>query len=385
MGSFDPIHKGHEKLIRDVLRRRVSGINKVIVVPAHQNPSKPQSTPYQMRVEMINLALKDLIEKGDVIVDTIEYDIYIETNTFAIPSYLTLSQLTKKYGEYSVITTIETMREMGGWINPEFFKGLHYSVYLFGANGFGSEEYFELKKKYPNFDVLVIRDYPNLHSSMIRKGSNMFRKKNLNKSVYEYIRSHSLYPVARNWSYLIKDGEHKGVELWSGRVCAVCGIVINRIDSKLYVLANLRGEGCPDYNGYWNMTCGFMEAFENGQEAVSREVLEECGVKIDPEDFEFVTVETEPGRCNNGNITIRYLAVGENYMDLEKTDPSGEINEVSDVRWIPLDEINKYKWAFNHYEILSNISTVLGKHYRKTKKGRQIWTYLRQMNGYLRR
>ena len=383
MGSFDPVHKGHEKLVRDVLYWKHDGINKVIIVPAHQNPSKPQSTPYNMRVEMLNLAFKDLIKSGKVIIDTIEQELYFETNQFAIPSYLTLAHLGKKYGEFDVITTIETMVEMDGWINPGFFKDLRYVVYTFNDSGACGMSMRELNDKYPNISDFVIRGYENLHSSMIRKGSNMFRKANLAKPVYEYIHSRGLYLIDRNWSYLIEEDEHRGVTLWSGRFCAVCGIVVNRIDDKLYVLANKRGDGCPDYNGYWNMPCGFLEIFENGQEGVAREIKEECGISITPEKFKFVTVETEPGRCNNGNVTLRYIAIGEEFMDLTVTALSGEINEVSDVRWIPLNDIHKYKWAFNHYEILKNISTVLGKHYRKTKKGRQTWAYLRRMNRYL--
>ena len=385
MGSFDPVHKGHERLVRDVLRWKIEGINRVIIVPAHQNPSKPQSTPYQMRVDMLNLAFKDLIEKGEVIVDTMEQYLYYATNQFAIPSYQTLAQLGKKYGEFTVITTYETMQEMRGWINPEFFTCLDYIVYTFGNNSNNGDAVYQMKALYPGIKTAVVRDYENLHSSMIRKGSNMFRKKNLSKSVYEYIKTRGLYLIDRNWSYLIKDGEHKGVELWSGRFCAVCGIVINIVGHRLYVLANLHGDGCPDYNGYWNAPCGFLEIFENGQEGVAREIKEECGISIRPEDFKFITAETEPGRCNNGNVTLRYLAVGENFMDLTVTELSGEINEVSDVRWIPLEDIHNYKWAFNHYEILKNIPTVLAKHFRKTKKGRQTWNYLKEMNRYLRK
>lgn len=162
----------------------------------------------------------------------------------------------------------------------------------------------------------------------------------------------------KNWSYTITEGEHKGVTLWSGRYTAVCGIVIGMRDDepgKRYILANKRGEGCPDYNGLWNLPCGFLEADENGQQGVAREIHEECGILIPWEDFTYYSNETDPAKCNNGNVTLRYLTsvVIDDYDD--KDELSGEENEVEDVKWIPLNEYENYEWAFNHKEVIEEI------------------------------
>jgi len=176
----------------------------------------------------------------------------------------------------------------------------------------------------------------------------------------------------KNWSYTIKEGEHKGVTLWSGRYTAICGIVVYRIGGKLHFLANKRGEGAPDYQGYWNLPCGFLEGYESAEEGCVREVFEECGVLIkDPKHFELHNVETEPEKCNNGNVTLRYICYIDNEDNYDNIvddkelvlDPNGifadrrggELDEVIDVLWISEDDYRNYQWAFNHREIIEGI------------------------------
>lgn len=76
----------------------------------------------------------------------------------------------------------------------------------------------------------------------------------------------------RNWSYTIKEGEHAGTTLWSGRYCAVSAFIFCYINDEWHILANKRGSGTPDYQGYWNCPCGFLEADESAKEGCAREV-----------------------------------------------------------------------------------------------------------------
>jgi len=121
-----------------------------------------------------------------------------------------------------------------------------------------------------------------------------------------------------------------------------------------YILANLRGPGTPDYQGYWNMPCGFLECTETGEEGVCREMFEECGYKILPRDMVLFDVETDPRYCNNGNVTIRYSNVElcDELPKLKYTNINGEEGEVESVKWINVKDINKYKWAFNHKRLI---------------------------------
>ena len=136
--------------------------------------------------------------------------------------------------------------------------------------------------------------------------------------------------------------------IFSGRFCAVSGFIFAIVNGKYSVLANLRGPGTPDYQGFWNAICGYLEKCENSKEGVAREMLEECGFQIDLDDLKVIHVETEPEECNNGNVTIRHTAFLGNIIPKYVKKEGGEENEVDNVDWIPIDDIDNYKWAFNH-------------------------------------
>ena len=136
--------------------------------------------------------------------------------------------------------------------------------------------------------------------------------------------------------------------VFSGRFVAVSGFVYAIVNGKYSILANLRGEGTPDYQNHWNAVCGFLERYENSKEGIAREILEECGFQIDLDDLKVVHVETEPEECNNGNVTIRHTAFLGNIIPKYVKKEGGEENEVDNVDWIPIDDIDNYKWAFNH-------------------------------------
>ena len=159
--------------------------------------------------------------------------------------------------------------------------------------------------------------------------------------------------MQRNWSYTIKEGEHKGKTLWSGRYCAVCAIVLY-LDPILgwMILLNKRGSGTPDFQHMWNIPCGYIEADETAQEACSRELLEECHVEIEPKKFNLIKVETNPKNCNNGNITLRFLAFADS-TDFVKTNAVGEQDEVEDVSWFELKVAKNLNLAFNHKDVIN--------------------------------
>lgn len=161
----------------------------------------------------------------------------------------------------------------------------------------------------------------------------------------------------KNWSYTIKEGEHAGKTLWSGRYCAVCGIVWTEADDgDILVLANKRGKGTPDYQGYWNLPCGFLESDETGREGVCREISEECGYSFKPGMFNLEFVQTDPMECNNGNVTIFYSARTSNcgsYYAGKRF--GGEADEVDRIEWVSIHNLHKFNWAFNHDRIIKTI------------------------------
>lgn len=106
LGSFDPPHIGHLNVIIEALDSKI--VDKVIVVPAYQNPWK-SSTEYHLRYKMCQdmVALYNNVEVSD-----------IESEGYT-PTYKVIEKLKKIYPDMLIITTTETIEEIPKWIKGE--------------------------------------------------------------------------------------------------------------------------------------------------------------------------------------------------------------------------------------------------------------------------
>lgn len=151
-------------------------------------------------------------------------------------------------------------------------------------------------------------------------------------------------------------GLHRGKQVWLSRSVAVA-VLVTCTDHKgdTHVLISKRGIGTPDFQGYWNIVCGYLDYNETLIDAARREVYEETGVFI-PEDSNIHLTGINDSIEGKQNVTIQFR------VDLHQDElPSTSIlnaeeNEVEDILWIPYDKhsINHFKFAFNHMELLLN-------------------------------
>lgn len=149
-----------------------------------------------------------------------------------------------------------------------------------------------------------------------------------------------------------------GKTYWVSRSIAVLGLVIAERGDEHYILVNKRGEGCPDFQGMWNIPCGYLDYNETTKEAVSREIWEECGVRIEPSAFVLHSINDDPNEGKLQNVTIRYVArVPESVMDIPLNNGNSETDEVDGIMWMNVNDIENYDWAFNHRFLLRNILT----------------------------
>lgn len=109
----------------------------------------------------------------------------------------------------------------------------------------------------------------------------------------------------KNYPITIETGEHAGETVWVHRSIAVAGFIFCKINDEWCVLANQRGEGAPDFQGYWNCPCGYLDFDETLAEACSREIYEETGVKIEPSALYMCSVNDDPKDSNRQNVTMR--------------------------------------------------------------------------------
>ena len=159
-----------------------------------------------------------------------------------------------------------------------------------------------------------------------------------------------------------------GREVWLSRSCAVvAGIFMDVLNGphtfSRYVLLVQRGPGCPDNVGKWCMPCGYLDKNETLAEAAIREAYEETGLYL-PDlpgfnrcsmagDGQPVYVSSTPG-TGRQNVT-HFFTMKTNVpagsqppvLDITKTKNPGE---VSNLLWVPVQDIPLYDMAFNHTE-----------------------------------
>lgn len=163
---------------------------------------------------------------------------------------------------------------------------------------------------------------------------------------------------------------------WFSRSVATALFTFARNKSgKWCVLANKRGQGCPDFVGYWCAPCGYLEFDITTRENAVKEMLEETGVHIKPETLVLHKVDDSP-MANRQNVTfIYYNIIGKKMPkfipsfiqgvidkssykteDFKLSKNLSEENEVDAIEWIPLDEIDNFSWAFGHKSLITDIA-----------------------------
>lgn len=161
----------------------------------------------------------------------------------------------------------------------------------------------------------------------------------------------------RNQECYDKNGNFLG---WFSRSIAVVGATFVKDNYKWYVLASQRGKGTPDkeYVGKWNLCCGYLDFDENGKKAIIRETKEETGVDISKDDVGLVSINTNPKKDKRQNVTLRYLTVlkkDKKFYEEQFSHKENEKDEVGEIKFIDIEDLDKYEWAFNHKNLISQI------------------------------
>lgn len=161
--------------------------------------------------------------------------------------------------------------------------------------------------------------------------------------------------MLKNQECYDKNGSFLG---WFSRSVAVVGIIFKKENGKMYVLASQRGEGTPDpeYRGKWNLVCGYLDFSETIQQCLVRECYEETGVNITDEKIKLVSVNSNPKDDKRQNVTMRFLVTLSAPLATYKKQFShkhNEKDEVGQIKFIELSDIDKYEWAFNHKQLIN--------------------------------
>lgn len=162
-------------------------------------------------------------------------------------------------------------------------------------------------------------------------------------------------------------------EIWVSRSLAVNGVIIVVNNYNSYVLAGQRGSGSPDFRGLWNVPSGYLDYDETCSDACLREIYEETGLDIKEliknnmvivSDMEQPWFVNSDPTSNRQNVSLRYgmvvllsgevsddYSIDENKFPI-LTNKYSEPNEVSDLKWINIKDVDNYEWAFNHDKVI---------------------------------
>ena len=145
---------------------------------------------------------------------------------------------------------------------------------------------------------------------------------------------------------------------WFSRSMATAIFVFCKdADGDWCVLASERGKEAADFRGMWNCPCGYLDFDETTKECAVRECFEETGVKLDPSQLTFINYEDDPVTANRQNVTFRFGAriTDKITTDFEFSKKNNEGEEVGEIKWVKVNDIDDYEWAFNHKTRINEI------------------------------
>lgn len=181
------------------------------------------------------------------------------------------------------------------------------------------------------------------------------------------------FPITIERDMMVNGENLIGKVIWHSRSMAVVVFMFCYYQDTWYVAAVQRGPGCPDNIGLWCCPCGYLDFNERIVEAAKRELYEETGLHTECHQLVLFGINDNPADSNRQNVTFRFIGtcvpetagygpMGSVDVELPKlTAQYSETEEVSDLKWIALQDIGMYNWAFGHeiiiFEAFRNMET----------------------------
>lgn len=157
-----------------------------------------------------------------------------------------------------------------------------------------------------------------------------------------------------------------GKEIWNSRSVAVVGMIIMLHKGEKYVILGKRGPSSPNEVDKWCLPCGYLDWDETCEEAVVREIWEESGFNVLEAIEQYDVIHNQmhyPWKINSNpelalqNVSMHYALYLDSKANMfrdvaalpELTFENNAIEgEVSEVKWVNVNDLYKYECAFNH-------------------------------------
>lgn len=202
LGSFNPPHKGHYELIKNFVNSGLMekhDIDKVHIIPCHQNPNKNKTLDYIHRYRMCTKMFSDLCASGKVIIDDIE-DKICPKYTYELIEYFKSNKDAHIKDNFWWIITIETIKELidDKWAHSDELLYDNNFIIVYGQYA-NIEDIKGIKKLIDENKIraicIPIKTEVDYHSTDIRElishGKSV--EELTNKDVQNYILENKLY------------------------------------------------------------------------------------------------------------------------------------------------------------------------------------------------
>ena len=184
IGSFNPVHLIHEKIVNDLIESKV--VDKIVIIPTGDKYHlKNNLIAFKYRYDMLKTTFKNL---KDVIISDFERDDYNFT-------YQNIKLLKKLYNDdLYLIIGADNLFQLKQWRNSNYLLENCYFV-VFCRNELNVKEY--INKNFTNYGNKFIIKEPlgNISSTLIRERlkNNLNVDEYISKSVKDYIFANNLY------------------------------------------------------------------------------------------------------------------------------------------------------------------------------------------------
>jgi len=180
VGSFNPVHKGHIKIVNHLIDKKY--LDKIIVIPTKNYWDKNNLINLEHRIKMLEIFKTDniIIDKE---LNQIEY------------TYQIMDILNKKYpnDELHLIIGADNIVDFDKWKNYQ--ELLSYNLIIVNRDNIDIEYHLDKLNKKENFKIINDLEVIDISSTLIR--GNLFNKYDINElideRVYKYIIDNNLY------------------------------------------------------------------------------------------------------------------------------------------------------------------------------------------------